>query len=143
MRRELPVIGCLSSVTHALDLGLQVHRMNDAREGEVVGSFLPVVGDEVFEPDGVDVALALIFVQEHLDIPQAPSRFKFMAPTAVHIGQFPEAGLAALRDIVLLAAVDEYVRPGDGLTGLVDDPDIDGAPRGRKAEGGDKESEGE
>ena len=117
--------------------------MNDPREGEVIGRFLPVVGDEVFEPDGVDVALALIFVQEHLDITQTPFRFKFMAPAAIHIGQFPEAGLAALRDIVLLAAVDEYVRPGEGLAGLVDDPDIDGAPRGCKAEVGDKESEGE
>jgi hypothetical protein len=66
-----------------------------------------------------------------------------MAPSAVHIGQFPEAGLAAFRDIVLLAAVDEYVRPRDGITGLVDDPYIDGAPRGCEAEGGEEESEGE
>ena len=63
-----------------------------------------------------------------------------MAPTAVHIGEFLEAGLAALRDIVFFAAVDEYVRPGDGLAGLVDDPDVDCAPRGRKAEGGEEDA---
>jgi hypothetical protein len=66
-----------------------------------------------------------------------------MAPTAVHVGQFLEASPAALRDIVFFATVDKYFGPRDGLAGLVDDPDIDGAPRGRKAEGGEEESEGE
>ena len=56
-----------------------------------------------------------------------------MAPTSVGIGQDLEAGAAALRDIVLLAGVDEYLSLWDGLAGFVDDPDVDGASGGREA----------
>jgi hypothetical protein len=66
-----------------------------------------------------------------------------VAPTTVRVGQFLEAGPAAFRNIVLLAAVDEHLSLRDGLAGLVDDPDIDGASGGREAERGEEQSEGE
>jgi hypothetical protein len=66
-----------------------------------------------------------------------------MAPASIGIGQFPEACPSALRDVVLLAAVDEYLSLRHGLTGLVDDPDIDGASGCRMAEEWKKEPEGE
>jgi hypothetical protein len=42
--------------------------MNDARQCEVIGYLIPVVGDEIFQPDGVDFALRVVLVQEYLDI---------------------------------------------------------------------------
>ena len=106
--------------------------MNDARQGEAIGSLLPVVSDELFEPDWVDFALGVVLVQEHLDVLQTPFRFELVAPTSVGIGQDLETGPAALRDIVLLAGVDEYLSLWDGLAGFVDDPDVDGASGGRE-----------
>jgi hypothetical protein len=53
-----------------------------------------------------------------------------VAPATVRVGQFQEAGPAAFRNIVLLAAVDEYLSLWDGLAGFVDDPDVDGAAWG-------------
>jgi hypothetical protein len=102
--------------------------MNDARQGEVIRSFLSVVRDEFLQPDGVDFTLGVILMEERLDILQAPFGLELMVPTSVDIGQDLETGPAALRDVVLLSGVDEYLSLWDGFTSLVYDPDIDGSP---------------
>jgi hypothetical protein len=128
MRRVFKVIRRYSQVIHAINLGLQVHGMNDAREGEIIGCFLPVVRDELLQPDGVDLTLRVVLVQEYLDVLQTPFGFELMAPSSFGIGQDFEAGPAGIREIVLLAGVDEYLSLMDGLAGFVDDPDVDGSP---------------
>jgi hypothetical protein len=56
-----------------------------------------------------------------------------VAPTAIRVGQFLEAGPAAIRDIILLTGVDKHMSLWDGLASFVDDPDVDGASGGREA----------
>lgn len=115
--------------------------MDNPWKREVIRSTLTVKRDKLLELDRVDLTFGLVLVQEHLNVFQAPFRFKLVVPTAVGVGGLLEAAPTRRRDVVLLAGVDEYLGPFDRFSRLVDDADVDGTSGGRGGKNWDEDAE--